>query len=445
MMTIIELPVLLALYADIAPGGLFARLQKSLGLLKRAGIYTARVVIWMMIRQRLDARGSLTSAVDDLLLGRMDAVLSRCKRIREQRIGACTGGYCRARQKLPLKLLERTVDEILLRLRTRIGEQTPVSSTGAYVLDGSSLQLEHAEELKTAFPPASNQRGESHWPLLRIVALHDVDTGLAQKLCRGPMYGAEAVSEQALGIQALDALPPGAVLIADRNFGIFSLAWAATIRDHRVIVRLTKKRAEKIADESISVEGERMVVWKPSRWDKCPDGQWPATAEIAGRLIACRLGRGKSKEWLYLFTTVELPMSEVVKLYGKRWIIETDLLSLKRTARLHRLAVKSVDMMDKELLAATLAYNLVRTIMAMAARKAGIEPRRLSFARAYDIINRSIADVLAAATTTEQIERMNRIVDLVARSRLPQRRKHRSFVRSVWGTGATYPRKRESK
>lgn len=130
MMTAIELPVLLALYADMAPGVAFARLQKSLGLLKRAGIYTARVVIWMMVRQRLDSRGSLTSAVDDLLLGRMDALLSRCKRIREKRVGASTGGYCRGRQKMPILLLERTVDEILLRLRTRLGEHTSVSPGG---------------------------------------------------------------------------------------------------------------------------------------------------------------------------------------------------------------------------------------------------------------------------------------------------------------------------
>jgi putative transposase len=445
MMTAIDLPVLLAVYADIAPGELFVRLQKNLGLLKRAGIYTARIVIWMMIRQRLDGHGSLASAVNDLLLGRMDALLSRCKRVMEKRVGTSTGGYCRARQKLPMALMERTVDEILLRLRTRIGNHTAVSSTGTYVLDGSSLQLEHCEELKAAFPPAPNQRGESHWPVLRIVVLHDVETALAQKMCRGPMFGPAAVSEQALAVRAVDALPPGAFLIADRNFGIFSVGWAATVRGHKVIVRLTKERAQKLAGQPISVEGERLVVWKPSRWDKCLEGQWPEGAEIAGRLIACRVGSGRHKEWLYLFTTFDLPLSEVVKLYGKRWNVETDLRSLKRTARLHRLAVKSVAMMDKELLAATLAYNLVRAIMTMAACKAGIAPRRLSFARAYDLIDKSIAEVLAAPTTTEQINRMERVVDLIARSKLPLRPKHRSFPRSVWGTGKTYPSKYKSK
>jgi hypothetical protein len=36
-------------------------------------------------------------------------------------------------------------------------------------------------------------------------------------------------------------------------------------------------------------------------------------------------------------------------LYGHRSNIETDLRSLKRTVRLHQIAVKTVDMLDKEL------------------------------------------------------------------------------------------------
>lgn len=68
---------------------------------------------------------------------------------------------------------------------------------------------------------------QSHWPILRIVVLHDIETGMAQQPCWGAMFGPEAVSEQALGERALDPLPPGAVIIGDRNFGIFAIAYAA--------------------------------------------------------------------------------------------------------------------------------------------------------------------------------------------------------------------------
>ena len=44
-----DLGVLLNLYTQIAPGALFRLLQRNMGLAKRTGIYTARVVLWLMI------------------------------------------------------------------------------------------------------------------------------------------------------------------------------------------------------------------------------------------------------------------------------------------------------------------------------------------------------------------------------------------------------------
>ena len=52
-------------------------------------------------------------------------------------------------------------------------------------------------------------------------------------------------------------------------------------------------------------------------------------------MLAARVGRGKSNQWLYLFTTLALPFEEIVALYGRRWSVETDLRSLKRTMQLH--------------------------------------------------------------------------------------------------------------
>ena len=113
------------------------------------------------------------------------------------------------------------------------------------------------------------------------------------------------------------------------------------------------------------------TVANPSAW---PASSWPpisppADASVQGRLIARQVGRGKHKQWLYLFTTLVLPAEEIVACYGKRWRIETDLRSLKQTVRLQHLAVQSTDLMEKELLVAVLAYNLVRTIMYLAAQR----------------------------------------------------------------------------
>jgi hypothetical protein len=437
-----ELPVLLSLYAQIAPGELFRILQRNLGVTRHEGIYTPRVVIWMMMMQRLDRRGTLASTVEQLVLGQFDALLSRCKRVRERKIAPSTGGYCQARQNLPKMLLDRCVDEILQRLRNHLSERMPLLERPVYVLDGSSLQLDDGPELKRAYPPACNPRRRSHWPVLRVVVLHDVETGLAQQPSWGPMYGPQAVSEQALAQQSLDTLPPGAVLLGDRNFGIFAIAHSAHQKGHAVVIRLTSPRAKRLLDAPLNRPGVYPVEWKASSRERAKHGK-RTTDAVPGRLIVWRVGRGQSKQWLYLFTTVSLPPEEVVALYGKRWHIETDLRSLKQTMRLNRLNVQSVDMMEKELLAAALAYNLVRAVMCMAARKTGIHSRQLSFTYAYNMVQDGIPSVLAAPTVDEQIERMERIVDLVARCKLPRRAKRRSFRREVWGRGRAFPSRKE--
>jgi len=440
-----ELPVLLNLYTQIAPGELFRLLQRNMGLVKRTGIYTPRVVIWMMIAQRLSARGTLADAVDELALGKLDGLLSRCKRVREHHVSVATGGYCQARENLPKVLLERSVGEILQRLRNQLSEHLPLLDKPVYVLDGSSVQLDRCAELRKAYPPAPNQHGQSHWPILRVVVLQDVETAMAQQPCWGAMFGPQAVSEQCLAERALDPLPPGAVIIGDRNFGIFGTAYGAGQRGHQVVIRLTADRAKRLMGAPISQAGDYPVEWRASRWDRVGAANRPPEAVLRGRLVAERVGRGKSKQWLYLFTTLTTPAHEVVDLYGKRWNVETDLRGLKQTVRLQRIAVQSIDMMEKELLAATLAYNLVRMIMLLAARHAGLHARQLSFTYAYNLVQIGMADVLAAPTEIQQIERMERIIELVGRCKLPHRRKRRSFPRAVWGRGAIYPSREKTK
>ena len=380
--------------------------------------------------------------MEQLALGQFDPLLSRCKRVRERNIALSTGGYCQARQNLPKMLMDRSVEEILQRLRNHLSERMAGLECPVYVLDGSSLQLDYSAESKRACPPARNRRRPSHWPIIRIVVLHDAETGLAQEPCWGPMYGPRAVSEQVFGQRALDPLPPGAVIIGDRNFGIFTIAHAAHQKGHKVVIRLTSQRAKRLVDAPLNRQGVYQVAWKASPREQAKHGTLPTDA-VPGCLIAWRVGRGKSKQWLYLFTTLTIPPEEVVDLYGKRWHIETDLRSLKQTVRLNRLPVQSVDMMEKQMLAAVLAYNLVRGIMCLAARKTGIHPRQLSFTYAYNIVQDGITSVLAGPTVAEQIERMERIVDLVARCKLPNRRKCRSFPRAVWGRGRAFPSRRE--
>jgi putative transposase len=430
-MTSPEWSSLVELYQRIVGNGVLQYLEKHSGRRSKRGIYSAPVVLWLMILQRLQGRGTLASGVQLLLQGAAKPLMTPCRRVRRKRISCRTGGYCQARQKLPQRLCRQVSQEIVERLREML---QPPGQVPVFVLDGSSLELEHSRPLVKHYPPPENQHGRSHWPVLRLVVLHDVETGMAQQPCWGPMYGPQAVSEQELAETAMGSLPPSSVVVGDRNFGVFSVAYTAQTRGLTVVLRLTDVRAKKLASD-LCRSGQQDIVWEPSRWDRLHHAALPAEASVPGRLIAQRVGRGKSKQWLYLFTTSRLPAPEVVVLYGRRWNIETDLRSLKRTVQLHHIAAKSQDMMEKELLMAVSAYNLVRAVMCMTARRSRIDPRQLSFTQVLTVVDYAWHNLISAPTKKQHDKEFLRVLDLAAQCTLPQRSKHRSYPRLQWRRG----------
>jgi hypothetical protein len=431
-----------SMYARCISSGVVEYLQKQMGVKVRQSIYTAPVVIWLMIVQRLQTAGTLATGVEALVNGAADSLLSRCERARQKRISRNTGGYSHARQRLPKLLCRQVLAELVTRLREILN---PGGGRTAYLLDGSSLELEASPSLRRVYPPGMNGHGGAHWPVLRIVVLHELETGLAQEPCWGPMYGAAAVSEQQLADRAMNTLPPGSVLVGDRNFGVFSIAWQARQRGLDVIIRMTTERARKVAGEPIGAAGEREVRWLASRFDGRRQGGMPEGAAVEGRLLAMRIGKGHCKEWLYLFTTLSLPQAEVLALYGKRWRIETDLRALKRTVRLQHIAARNESMMEKELLTAVAAYNLVRAVMALAARRHNLEPRQLSFTFVLNVVNASWHRLQTAAGPAAYQREVERMLDAAAQGVLPKRKKQRSFPRAVWRRGSAFARHKEQR
>jgi putative transposase len=434
---------LLYLYQQIVTASLLQHLQRRAGRNVRRGIYSARVVLWLMIVQRLHGGATLASTVQLLIQGAAGGLLENCRRVRHGRISARTGGYCQARRKLPKLLCRQVTEEIIEQLREVLNRDT-AEQRNVFLLDGSSLELEHCPDIVDTYPPAQNQNGQSHWPVLRLVVAHDVGTGLAQTPHWGPMYGTAAVSEQELAEAVMAQLPGDATVLGDRNFGIFWMAHAAQQRGLKVLLRLTDVRARKLAG-IFSATGEREVVWTASRWDGGKRRKFEDGSQVRGRVIAARMGRGKSQEWLFLFTTLALPTEDIVALYGRRWNIETDLRSLKRTVRLHHLSAKTMDMLEKELLMATSAYNFVRAVMCMAARRSRIDPRQLSFAGVLNVVNCAWSKLIAAPNKGAHDLEFFRLLDLAAQCTLPKRPKRRAYARLIWRRPSNFPCRKAEK
>jgi hypothetical protein len=210
-----------------------------------------------------------------------------------------------------------------------------------------------------------------------------------------------------------------------------------------VLLRLNAAIARKLLG-TLEAGVDREVVWRPSAYELRQHPEIPAGASVRGRVIVVTIP-GMRDPLLCLFTTVDKAVPEVVRIYGLRWNVETDLRALKRTVRLHHIHAQSVAMMEKELLLAIVAYNLVRAVMALAARKAGLSPRELSFTSIYVLLQAHWHRLLSARSDQAWQREMDRIVDYAAAYKLPKRKKQRTYPREVWSAGYRFPARKQEK
>lgn len=409
----------------------------------RRGIYSLTVVVWLMIYQRLNSKRTLSATVHFLAREacHWPQRPQNSKPKDECRISTRTGGYCRARLKMPKLIATDVCDHIFDQLQVLMREQLPDVGRPMFAIDGTTLRLQHRPELVKAFPPGSNQHGENHWPTMLLVAFHDVHTGLAMRPSWGPMYGKQAVGEQALAREALQRLPTDAIVLADSDFGIFAFAHAVHQTQRSMIFRLTASRAQKVlGDVGLRPGRRRKVKWEASRWDRSA-ADLPEGASVVGWLIACR-NPAREGEMLFFFTTLDVKPKRILALYKLRWNIETDLRSLKRTVDLHQVTSKSQSMAEKEILMAICAYNVVRAIQYLSASAAGLIPRQLSFSVAQDAVMAAWPYLQRASTQAEFHQEVQRLLIVVAQSRLPERSRRRSYPREIWGRGGHFPFRR---
>jgi putative transposase len=435
----------LALFQQLLPLPIFWAALKQAKVRENNRVYTSAVVVWLMVCQRLQAEGTLESAVLELLGGLPGSFWPQpCKRVEEAakeggpRLSKQTGAYNKARQELSLAVVEQCCDHAFQQLIQQA--QLAPNRRLAFFFDGTTVRTSRSEELAATYPPTSNQHGESHWPLLRMLVAHDLYTGLAMRPQWGPVNGSEAVSEQSLLEKAIDRLPSLAAIVGDANFGVFSVAYAADQRSHPVVLRLTTVRAQSLAGGPLQDGSDRRIQWRPTREDRRSHPQLPKDAVVSGRLIVRQVqpSNGAAPFLLALFTTLEDSPEQVVELYGKRWNIEVDLRHLKGTLRLEELTCTSVEMVAKEIDVAMLAYNLVRAVMYLTAQKAGLEPRGISFTQVRNVLQVFGPRIAAAADERTARKLYEDMQYYLSQCKLPQRRRS-SYPRGVWPKPKSYP------
>jgi putative transposase len=437
----------LSLFQQLLPVAFVSQVLMRSKIREFNRVYSSLVVIWLMTWQRLQAEGTMKSAVVEVVRGLPASFWPEpCKRLRVAkeggRLSSNTGALNQARQSLSRLVVEPCCDWVFEQLMAATAQP---ELRPAFFLDGTTLRTPHSKELATEYPPTTNQHGVSHWPVIRMLVAHDLYTGLAMRPEWGPMYGERAVSEQGLLESAIRRLPSQALVAGDSNFGVFSVAYAAVQQDHPVVLRLTVVRARHLLGQEMRDGIDQRIVWKPSRDDRRNHPQLPVDARVEGRVLVrqVRPSNGAEPFLLALFTTLPDEPEKIVDTYGYRWNIEVDLRSLKSTLKLDELSCTTPEMVAKEIDLAMLSYNLVRAVMYLTAQKLGLKPRAFSFTYVRNVLN-AFVPAIAAAQDENEVRRLTEsMMHCLEQCKLPKRKRKRpSSPRAVWPIPKAYPARR---
>ena len=111
---------------------------------------------------------------------------------------------------------------------------------------------------------------------------------------------------------------------------------------------------------------------------------------------------------------------QIGDLYERRWDGEVDIRSIKSTMQMDILRCKTPDMVHKEIWTHLLAYNLLRTIMAVAANENDIEPRQVSFKGAKQALT-AFAPKIEAAWPEDRAPLIDAMLTTIAYHRVGDR------------------------
>lgn len=341
-------------------------------------VYSQAVTIWLLILQRLRGGASLSDVVSEAVKHQPDLFPDN-KRVREGTLGENTSTFSRARKRLPLEAIEkfsRCVCDYLGSTAERIFDNRRV-----FIIDGTTITLPPTPCLKKAFPPATNQHGESVWPVAMLMVATELQSGCILVPKVDPMYGPNNSSEakQARGI--VGELPESSIVLADSGFGIFSVAYHTQQAGHDFLFRLSASRFKSYRRKAELIdEGEGyksyQFLWTPSAKEHKSNPDLPENASLNVFIHEVELEGGTT---LALVSGMDFDAACLAELYRRRYDVEFDIRDVKVTMDTENIRAKSVDMAMKELMGSIIAYNLVAQLRRGAAKLAKVPPRRLSF------------------------------------------------------------------
>lgn len=395
--------------------------------LSPATVYTTLTTLWMLTLQRLAGGKSLEAIVKETLTHHRE-IFPDNKRVREGTLSKNSSAFSEARSRLSLEDTERFLDSVADSIIDSVPDL--INDRRAFIIDGTTFKLAPTSNLREVYPPASNQHGETVWPIMMLTVAHELRSGAALRPEFGAMYGGKNTSEAKQAMAITKRIPVGSIVLADSGYGIFSVVHAMLDEGHDVLFRLTKsrfksmRRKAELIDQTATSKHYRLC-WKPTSKDRKTNPDLPADVEIEVELHEIELDGG---EVLYLVTSMDLTSGQAAELYARRYDVEHDIRDLKVTLGVENIRAQSDEMVRKEMLCSMVAYNLVVQLRREAAKFAKLPPRRLSFTGVWNTMQSCLLHQTGSDIQTWQ-ERYAMAIEMASKDKLPSR------------PGRSYPRR----
>jgi putative transposase len=345
-------------------------------------IYTPAVTLWAWLSQVLHG------GVDRSCLAAVSRVTVLCIALGRKPPSPDTGAYCRARAKLPERVLERIVYSTADGLESRVPTDWLWLDRHVKLADGTTLLTADTEANQRAWPQARMQKPGVGFPILRMLVLISLATAALCGVASGPYRGKET-GEPALLRELLDRFQPGDVMLGDRCFASYCMLALLRNRGVDVVARQHQCRRTDFRCGERLGEKDHVVFWqrptRPEWMDEETYATLPETLRVRELYVRVTIP-GFRVRGLVIVTTLtdgeRYPREEIARLFRARWHVELDLRSIKVDLHLDDLRCKTPEMVRREILVHWLAYNLIRKVMAQAAQSRKRKPRELSFAAA---------------------------------------------------------------
>jgi DDE family transposase len=356
----------------------------TFGTSKRS-VFTPALTLWAFLSQVVDSTKSCSAAVlrVSILLGTLGS--NSCS--------SNTSAYCRARAKLPAVVIRKLALQVGRRLEDELAEDWLWHGRHVVLVDGTTVTLADTEDNQKAFPQSRSQKPGLGFPMIRMVLLLSLASAAVTGMAYGPYRGKET-GETALLRQLLDDMTAGSILLADRYYCSYWMVAMAQQRQLDVVFRLHQLRKFNFSLGWQHGPDDHTVVWaKPKRpqWmDEATYAALPETLflrEVRYQVTTPGFRVRKMIIATTLLNAHDYSKEALADLYRNRWHVELDIRAIKQSLQMDSLRCHTPFMVEKEIWAHLLGYNLLRKVAAQAAQQRGVHPREVSFTATKDAVS----------------------------------------------------------